>query len=157
MPKVLIVNDEKVIANTLAKILSQSGFETRTVYSGEEAVATAPEFKPDILLSDVNMYELNGIEAAIHIRAMLPSTRVILNDGARSTADLLNDARDRGHEFEILPCPVHPRVLIDTLSGDTNFRKIHIGEQLQEPFRDPFPVDSPGVFRRLFDALTRIF
>ncbi len=71
-PKVLVADDERVIADTLAMILNQSGFQARAVYSGEKALELAPEFKPDMLISDVIMADLNGIDAAIRIRALLP-------------------------------------------------------------------------------------
>ena len=51
--RVLVADDELIIANTLAIILNQSGFETRTVYSGEEAIVMARSFQPDLLISDV--------------------------------------------------------------------------------------------------------
>ncbi len=71
-PKVLVVDDERVIADTLAMILNQSGFQARAVYSGESALETASVFEPDMLIADVIMADLNGIDAAIQIRALLP-------------------------------------------------------------------------------------
>ena len=67
-PKVLVVDDERAIAYTLAIILNKSGFEATAVYAGEEAVQTAKTFRPDVLISDVIMPGLNGIDAAIAIR-----------------------------------------------------------------------------------------
>ena len=57
---VLVADDERVIADTLAMILNQSGFEARAVYSGERALEIALEFKPDMLISDVIMSGMNG-------------------------------------------------------------------------------------------------
>ena len=71
-PKVLVVDDERVIADTLAMILNQSGFDARPVYSGERALEMATTFAPDMLITDVIMDDLNGIDAAIRIRAQLP-------------------------------------------------------------------------------------
>ena len=68
-PKVLVVDDERVIADTLAMILNQSGFQARAVYSGENAVEMASSYEPDMLITDVIMADLNGIDAAIMIRA----------------------------------------------------------------------------------------
>ena len=64
-PKVLVADDEQVIANTLAIILNQSGFEARAVFSGEKAIETLDSFQPDMLISDVIMTGMTGIEAAI--------------------------------------------------------------------------------------------
>jgi CheY-like chemotaxis protein len=114
-PKVLIADDERVIADTLAMILNQSGFTARAVYSGETAVELAQEFQPEMLISDVIMAGLNGIDAAIRIRALLPKIKILLFSGQAATADLLERARAEGYEFEILAKPVHPQDLLDKL------------------------------------------
>ena len=71
--------------------------------------------KPDMLISDVIMTDLNGIDAAIQIRAMLPSLQDSFFSGQAATADLLDRARVQGHEFEILAKPVHPQDLLARL------------------------------------------
>jgi CheY-like chemotaxis protein len=114
-PKVLVADDERVIADTLAMILNQSGFEARAAYSSEKALELVPEFKPDMLISDVIMGELNGIDAAIQIRAILPNIKILLFSGQAATADLLEKARAQGYEFEILAKPVHPQDLLTRL------------------------------------------
>ncbi|MGB6193755.1 MAG: response regulator [Terracidiphilus sp.] len=116
-PKVLVVDDERVIADTLAMILNQSGFEARAVYSGEKAVETASSFRPDMLITDVIMADLNGIDAAIMIRALLPTVKILLFSGQAATADLLEKARAKGYEFEILAKPVHPQDLLSKLQA----------------------------------------
>jgi CheY-like chemotaxis protein len=116
-PKVLVADDERVIADTLAIILNQSGFEATAVYSGEKAVETAKTLRPDMLISDVIMTDLNGIDAAIKIRAMLPSCKILLFSGQAATADLLDRAQGQGHQFEILAKPVHPQDLLAKLRG----------------------------------------
>jgi CheY-like chemotaxis protein len=116
-PKVLVVDDERVIADTLAMILSQSGFEARAVYSGEKALELAGIFQPDMLISDVIMADLNGIDAAIRIRALLPAIKILLFSGQAATANLLEKARSDGYEFDILAKPVHPQDLLNKLRG----------------------------------------
>ena len=114
-PKVLVADDERVIADTLAIILNQSGFEATAVYTGEKAVEIARTLRPDMLISDVIMTDLNGIDAAIRIREMLPGCKILLFSGQAATADLLDRARNQGHEFEILAKPVHPQDLLARL------------------------------------------
>jgi len=114
-PKILVADDERVIADTLAMILNQSGFEARPVYSGEAALALASTFEPDMLISDVIMADLNGIDAAIRIRNVLPNIKILLFSGQAATADLLEKARAKGYEFEILAKPVHPQDLLAKL------------------------------------------
>jgi CheY-like chemotaxis protein len=114
-PKVLVADDEQVIANTLAIILNQAGFEAKAVYSGESAVETIDVFQPNMLISDVIMTGMTGIEAAIKIREKLPTCKILLFSGQAATADLLEKARAQGHEFEILAKPVHPTDLLAKL------------------------------------------
>jgi len=111
-PKVLVVDDEHVIADTLAIILNQAGFDVTAVYTGNDAVDQARAQRPDLIVSDVIMPDMNGIEAAIHIRGFLPECKILLFSGQAATADLLENARARGHEFEILAKPVHPQDLL---------------------------------------------
>jgi DNA-binding response OmpR family regulator len=112
-PKVLVVDDERVIADTLAMILNQSGFQAKAVYSGEAALETASSYAPDMLIADVIMADLNGIDAAIQIRALLPKIKILLFSGQAATADLLEKARAQG--YEILAKPVHPQDLLTRL------------------------------------------
>ena len=116
-PKVLVADDERVIADTLAMILNQSGFEARAVYSGEKALELAGSFVPDMLISDVIMADLNGIDTAIRMRALLPGVKILLFSGQAATADLLEKARADGYEFDILAKPVHPQDLLAKLRG----------------------------------------
>jgi DNA-binding NtrC family response regulator len=110
--RVLIVDDEEVIADSLAMILNQAGFETHAVYNGDSALEIVPGFKPDFLISDVIMPGISGIETAIWVRTMLPSCKIILFSGQEYTSNLLEMARSRGYEFEILNKPVHAAHLI---------------------------------------------
>jgi CheY-like chemotaxis protein len=114
-PRVLVVDDEQVIADTLALILNRSGFAAKAAYSGKAAVEVAPVLKPDILLSDVIMFDMTGIEAAIRISKAVPGCRVVLLSGQAATADLLRRAERQGFRFEIVAKPVHPQDLLALL------------------------------------------
>lgn len=117
--KVLISDDEQIIANTLAAILNISGFEARAVYNGRAAVDALSFFEPDILISDVVMPGMNGIEAAIAVLVQRPNCKIVLFSGQATTADLLHDARAQGYRFEILAKPVLPVDLLAKLRGAT--------------------------------------
>ena len=95
-PRVLVADDEQVIANTLAIILNQAGFEARAVYSGEKAIEALDTFNPNMLISDVIMTGMTGIEAAIKTRQKLPTCKILLFSGQAATADLLERRGRRG-------------------------------------------------------------
>jgi len=113
--KVLIADDERVIADTLAAILNLGGFDARAAYSSTEALETASAFRPDLLVSDVIMAEMNGIEAAVQMKRMLPEIRVFLLSGQTATPEMLQKEKADGYGFEVLIKPVHPSELISRL------------------------------------------
>ena len=114
-PRVLIVDDEQMIASTLAQILNGSGFVAKAVFSGEHAVPEASEFRPDVLLTDVIMRGISGIDVAMQVSKVLPACRVILFSGQASTADLLDRAEAQGYSFEVIAKPIHPKELLRML------------------------------------------
>jgi CheY-like chemotaxis protein len=107
-PMVLVVDDEKVIADTLSIILSKSGFTTMTAYDGATALDLARKRPPNLLISDVVMPGMTGIELAITMRHVIPACKVLLFSGQAATVDLLEEARRLGHDFTTLTKPVHP-------------------------------------------------
>jgi CheY-like chemotaxis protein len=114
--RVLVVDDEHLIADTLALILNLKGFETRAVYSGEQAIEIAKSMEPHLVLSDVMMREMGGIEAAIEISRLLPRCRIVLFSGQASTIDLMKKARESGHDWDVWQKPLHPTMLVERLN-----------------------------------------
>jgi DNA-binding response OmpR family regulator len=81
--KILIVDDERTIADTLAVIFSQSGYETRAAYSSEQALEIIAEWLPDLAIIDVVLPLMNGIDLAILLRAQCPTCRLLLSLASR--------------------------------------------------------------------------
>jgi DNA-binding response OmpR family regulator len=113
--KVLIADDERVIADMLRTILEHNGFEAVAVYDGQDAIDAARVWPPGIFLSDVVMPGLNGIEAAVRICKMIPACHVVLFSGNIATPDLRREASLLGNDFETLQKPVHPDELLERL------------------------------------------
>lgn len=113
--RVLVVDDEKVIADTIVQILNRSGFIAEAAYGGEEAIEKARRHCPELVLSDVLMPQIDGVETAIAIRQNCPDTRIILFSGQSATVEILARAHERGYTFELLPKPIHPTQLIKHL------------------------------------------
>jgi len=111
------VDDEIIIADTIVQILTRAGFQAHAVYNGRDAIESARHTLPDTVLSDVMMPYLDGVEAAIAIRALCPGTRIVLFSGQAATGEILERARVQGHDFELLPKPIHPTELLRYLSA----------------------------------------
>ena len=114
-PRILVVDDEALIADTIVQILNRSGFIAQAAYGGQEAIEAARSLNPELVLSDVLMPHIDGVEAAIAIRKFSPETRIVLFSGQAATVEILARARERGHDFELLPKPLHPTQLIKHL------------------------------------------
>lgn len=116
-PRVLVADDEAYITVTLQAILKLEGFDVAIAEGGEEAVRKAREWEPDLVLSDVFMPDLDGIAAGMRIVEFLPACKVVLFSGHAVVHDLLEAARARGYQFEVLLKPIHPVELIAYLRG----------------------------------------
>ena len=115
--RVFVVDDESIIALTLAMILSKKGFEAHAFTLPLEALKLAHEIPPDLLITDVVMPLLSGVELAIRIRELCPSCKVLLFSGQAATVDLLAKAGASGHHFEVLSKPVHPADLLKKIEA----------------------------------------
>ena len=111
-PYIMVVDDEKVIAETLALILHSNGYSAAFFASPLDALHSAGTNAPDLLISDVWMPELSGVDLAIQIKAQCPSCRILLFSGQANTADLLASAREQGHDFNLLAKPINPSELL---------------------------------------------
>jgi DNA-binding response OmpR family regulator len=112
---VYVVDDEKVISTTLAAILRGSGFDAIPFTDPLEALLAAEDRVPDLLITDVMMPALNGVDLGVQFKAIHPETKVLLFSGQAETSDLLSDARKAGHDFELLTKPVHPTDLLKAI------------------------------------------
>jgi len=110
--KVYVVDDEPVIASTLAAILNASGFQATAFTSAEEAIRAAECEGPSLLISDVVMPGMNGVDLAIDLKTLCPKCKVLLFSGQAGMSALIDSARRAGHDFELLAKPVHPKELL---------------------------------------------
>jgi CheY-like chemotaxis protein len=114
--KILVVDDEPLIAYTLVEILKGEGHDAVSVSNGRSAVEWAAKLRPDVILSDVIMPGLNGIEAAKEIIKIVPKCRIILFSGQASSTDILEKAEAEGYSFDLLAKPVSPEVLLSAIN-----------------------------------------
>jgi DNA-binding response OmpR family regulator len=114
--RVLILDDEPVIANTLRVVLERQGFVARAAFRHEEAVAIARDFQPDVLIAGFNnSSEKNGCETAEDILSFVSKCRILIFSGQAKAAEALNEFRERGFDFEVLPKPCSPDELLAKL------------------------------------------
>jgi DNA-binding NtrC family response regulator len=118
---VFVVDDEEVIAQTLTTILRLQGrFNARSFTRPLEALEAARSESPDLLISDVMMPLLSGIDLAIKVREHCPDCKVLLFSGQAASFKLLQTAGRDGNDFEILLKPVHPADLLARIRNLTD-------------------------------------
>ncbi len=78
MAKVLIVDDDVVLGRFLQIGLSRSGHDVKRVETREDAYSIVPAFRPDVLIVDWMLTDLDGVELAQVLRARLPDLAVVL-------------------------------------------------------------------------------
>jgi CheY-like chemotaxis protein len=113
--KVLIADDEPIIAKTLALILKANGFDAAFALSGEAAVQAARAGCPDALVLDVYMRGITGIETASRIRTLNPGCKTILISGATPDPELLAEIALLGGDVDVLIKPFEPTQLLEKL------------------------------------------
>ncbi|MGA9668047.1 MAG: response regulator [Terracidiphilus sp.] len=123
-PVVLVVDDESVITDTLAEILNRSGYTAIPAYDAEEALETALLMPPELLLTDVMLPGMSGIELAVRVKRIFPDCKVLLFSGQAATTDMLTLAAKDGHRFDLLTKPIHPSDLLKHVSTNLKPRKM---------------------------------
>jgi DNA-binding NtrC family response regulator len=114
--RLFVVDDEPTLVSTLATILNASGYRAVAFTSAEQALHAAETDTPSILFSDVHMPGMNGIELAIKFKTLYPACKILLFSGFPATADLLDEAKSQGHEFQVLAKPMHPTELLTAIA-----------------------------------------
>lgn len=118
--RVFVVDDESLVATSLEAILRLHGYDCRAFVQPLDALQAAQTEPPDLLISDVVMPRLSGVDLAIRLQEHCPACKVLLFSGQAGIYDLLEEARANGHEFELLSKPMHPERLlakIHTVTG----------------------------------------
>jgi DNA-binding NtrC family response regulator len=110
--RILVVDDEVTIADTLALIFTSNGYEAQTAYSAEQALEMIEVWGPDLAIIDVVLPGMNGIEFAIFLKASYPQIDFLLFSGQPGAGGLLEEAKKKGHLFEILAKPLHPTFML---------------------------------------------
>lgn len=116
--KILIVDDQHLIADTLAEILVNAGFNAVAAYDGFDALDKASRFHPHWVITDVLMPRMNGVELAITLRQTHPKSSILLFSGQAGISEILQDGHRAGYQFELIAKPIHPLRLIERLKQD---------------------------------------
>jgi CheY-like chemotaxis protein len=113
--RILVVDNEQMIALALSAILQKQGYAVATAFSGEQAIAIAADFIPDLLVSEIYMGAMNGVESATQITGKLPNCSVLFLSGFASISDVLKIAPKR-LVYSFMSKPMHPLDLLNAIA-----------------------------------------
>ena len=114
---VFVIDDEELVADTIAMILRTNGYQALALYDSESAIEQLEVIKPQIVISDVSMPRMNGVQLAMFIRERYPDCRVLLLSGQAAMIDLVDEARGHGYVFEALQKPIPPADLLAKIAA----------------------------------------
>ncbi|MFC5862716.1 response regulator [Acidicapsa dinghuensis] len=113
--RVFVVDDESIIAVTLATILQKNGYNAISYTDPAKALTAIHENPPDLLITDVMMPRLSGVDLAIAVRKSFPKCKILLFSGQAATVGLLQEASENGHAFDLITKPIHPTDLLERI------------------------------------------
>jgi|DewCreStandDraft_5_1066085.scaffolds.fasta_scaffold04587_4 DNA-binding response OmpR family regulator len=102
-PRVLVVDDERTVRIGLEKLLRRSGYEVTTAESAEEALEHLRRTEFDVVMSDIRMNGLTGIDLLAQIQQIAPTTGVILMTGYASVDTAVEALRLRAYDYLTKP------------------------------------------------------
>lgn len=120
-PTILVVDDDQMMVRTLAEILHLKGWQVSTAFDGADAVRAVEEREFDVVLMDVKMPVMNGVDAFRAMRRARPGVRVALMS-AFAAQELLDDAVDEG-VLRVMSKPVNVPSLLDFLASSVRQRR----------------------------------
>ena len=125
--RVLIVDDEKSVREALSQTLQLEDYETAACCNGKEAIDALDDSWPGIVITDINMPQMDGIELLTRIRAMDPQLPVIVLTGHGNISIAIDAIRQGAYDF--LEKPFSNEVLIETVSRALEKRQLVLENQ----------------------------
>jgi len=111
-PVVLVVNKEPAIAETVLEILNKNGYAAIAAYDAEDALETALLIPPELVIAEVALPGLSGIEVAAALKKELPDCKILLLAGQAERADVHGTVKAAGLQVEVVERPVHATELL---------------------------------------------
>jgi CheY-like chemotaxis protein len=113
MQRVLVVDDDRLVADTLALIFERNGFAAKAAYSADEALECSRKFAPHLLLCDVTMPARDGLSLVEDMTRELPSCRILVLTGFYSNLKSIREqARKLSRPLSVLTKPCQPAELL---------------------------------------------
>ena len=103
MTKVLVVDDAEFLRVRITKMLAGEGYEVNEAENGARALEMYQQIKPDVVLMDITMPEMDGLTALKHIRANDPKAKVIMLTALGQESVVLEAVKSGARDFIVKP------------------------------------------------------
>ncbi len=117
---IMVVDDEHPLTDTMRAILERAGYSSTAAYSAAEGLDVLAKIRPDLIISDVMMPVMNGVDFALQASQLQPGVKILLISGHAGTQDLMDAARLEGLSVELLAKPVGPEELLSRVADLLN-------------------------------------
>ncbi len=155
-PRVLVVDDEPGIREAVRQVLEYEGFEVHVAGSGGEALTDYPTLRPDVVLLDVKMAGLDGLDTLGRVRQLDPTARVIMISGHGTIATAVRAAREGAFDFLEKPLDAD-RVLVTVRNAVAQAALATENARLREEVRGSQRiVGQSEAIRVLLDVIARV-
>ena len=113
MARVLIVDDEKLVAETLKRVFEKNGFATCAVYTADAALRSVIDFAPDLLLCDLHLADQDGSRLMREMQRVLPTCPVLVLTGMQNGETRVERlVEETGRKISLLVKPCSPVELL---------------------------------------------
>jgi DNA-binding NtrC family response regulator len=138
-PRIMIVDDEESFANSLAERLKLRDYDITVSYSGNDALEKIKKFNFDVIVLDVAMPEINGIDALREVKGITPLTEVIMLTGHATVETAIEGMKLGAIDYLIKPCEIED--LVEKINKAYNrkneheerIREAHVKEIISSP------------------------
>ncbi len=129
--RLLIIDDDEILANRMAKALEKRGFEVKVAYTVQTGIQSAQTFEPEYAVVDLRLTDGNGLEVVEKIRDTMPECRVVMLTAYGNIATAV--AAVKAGAIDYLSKPADADAVERAL--------IQMDSELPEPPNDPMPAD----------------
>jgi two-component system response regulator HydG len=155
-PKILIVDDEPTHLKMLETILSDDGYEVRQADDGQAAIDAVEERFYDLILMDVRMNRVGGIEALKHIKEISPGLPIIMMTGYASVNTAVDALKSGAFDYLIKPLDIDElKILIHKALRHCQLEQenLFLKEQLDDRFDFSKIIGHSSAMQKLFETM----
>jgi DNA-binding NtrC family response regulator len=157
--KLLIVDDEDKIIKILSRILSEEGYDLETACTGEEGIKRAKNHTPDIVLMDLNLPGMDGIESMSRIQQMAPETLTIILTAYGTISSAVEAMRKGAYDYLTKPFD-NDELLMTIRRAEENLRLrreiTDLKDQLREKYQFTNIIGQSQKIRSVFDLMEQV-